>query len=94
MRKVERSGCEKREAAFCDLRAGAQKLESPLALLSEVCSEPAAASVGCLGDLLAGGDHLPILDFLKDCADLAGGDRHCSGEGGNRYLQGSKEKAS
>lgn len=64
------------------------------AVLGEVCSETGSASVGSLGDLLPGGDHLPILDFLEDGADLAGGDWSCNGERRNRYFQGSKEEVS
>lgn len=44
----------------------------------------AAGSAGSLGDLLAGGNHLPVLHFLEDGADLAGSYRSYSGERRNR----------
>lgn len=62
--------------------------------LGKVCSKTGSASVGSLGDLLPGGDHLPILDFLEDGADLAGGYWSCNGERRNHYFQGSKEEVS
>lgn len=57
------------------------------AVLGEVCSRKGNASVGSLGDLLPGGNHLPILHLLEDGADLAGGDWSCNGEKRNCYFQ-------
>lgn len=57
------------------------------AVLGEVCSRKGSASVGSLGYLLPGGNHLPILHLLEDGADLAGGDWSCNGEKRNCYFQ-------
>lgn len=64
------------------------------AVLGRVCSKTGSASVGSLGDLLPGGDHLPILDLLEDGADLAGGHWSCNAERRSCYCQGSKEELS
>lgn len=45
------------------------------------CCRWKGASVGGAMDLLAGGDHLAVLDFLHDGPYLAGGHRACGRRG-------------
>lgn len=82
------------EGAFYDPYSRSTSAGICFAVLGEVCSRTGSASVGSLCDLLPGGDHLPILDFLEDCADLAGGYWSCNGERRTRYFHGSKEEVS